>query len=495
MLADYFNSDIYTTISGIFDGAVHLKLEGLNPAGSIKLKPALHMISDLEQKGQINRDTVLIESSSGNLGIALSAVCAERGYKFTCVIDPNTSPVSRDIINAFGATTHTVTERDESGGFLHTRIRYIKGVIAREANYHWINQYANPKNWEAHYLSTASEIALKYNNKVDYLFLAPGTTGTLLDAMDADIIVFATNSGFPYVNEIPFKGERKIVLNISLRDITPNVVIDAYNYFDDVDHCLKAQTSIQTIKDKIKVAAAPLLERKTILSDKNFDLDMFDPMQVLLTELPASVTSNNYDTWVCGQIEVDLAKASKGLNHSALKAASEVWRDLRNQLRYIIDYNGLTPQSLKNFYGVWNKVINRLVAGPQKERHMELLALHQSDILTFLHPDQLRTNTMFKIAGRVPTSGLSNPAAHLMQDLWQKGYCVPVNSEAGLDTIAIDKMNHPLDKHGNSLPNLWLFGPSVEGSIYYNHYVATSGIPSRMVMDAHKAVKECLALS
>lgn len=158
---------------------LYVKIEALNPAGSVKLKAALGMIDDLETKGRIGPDTMLIESSSGSLGVALSMVCAERGYCFTCVVDPNTSAHNIKMMKALGAQIVVVTQRDENGGFLGTRIRYIQELLQSDSRYLWLNQYANPENPGAHARLTARAIASTFGN-VDYLFIGAGTTGTLI---------------------------------------------------------------------------------------------------------------------------------------------------------------------------------------------------------------------------------------------------------------------------------------------------------------------------
>jgi cysteine synthase A len=158
---------------------LHLKLEGLNPAGSIKMKTALGMVAALEAQGRIGPDTRLIESSSGSLGVALSIVCAERGYNFTCVVDPNTSQHNIKTMKALGSKVHVVERRDANGGFLGTRIEYIQQLVQADPRYFWFNQYANPENPRAHSNSTARAIAAAFE-RVDYLFVGAGTTGTLM---------------------------------------------------------------------------------------------------------------------------------------------------------------------------------------------------------------------------------------------------------------------------------------------------------------------------
>lgn len=159
---------------------LYVKLEGLNLAGSIKLKTAKFLIDGLERDGLLEkRKSIVIESSSGNLGIALALICKERGYGFACVVDPNILPDKEKILKLYGAQVIKVTEKDISGGYLATRISTIKNLITRDSRYVWTNQYANKDNISAHYHETAREI-LDEIKSVDYLFIGAGTTGTLM---------------------------------------------------------------------------------------------------------------------------------------------------------------------------------------------------------------------------------------------------------------------------------------------------------------------------
>ncbi|VVE86410.1 2,3-diaminopropionate biosynthesis protein SbnA [Pandoraea bronchicola] len=173
---------VFTAIDGLCPATVHLKLEGLNPAGSIKLKTALQLIEDLESTGRIHANTQIVESSSGNLGVALAMVCANRGYRFICVTDPNTSRQAIRAMQAAGARVVRVERRDAQGGYLGTRIAWIREQVARDAQWVWVNQYANPGNWRAHYRWTAPEIFAAYPD-VDHLFVGAGTTGTLIGCL------------------------------------------------------------------------------------------------------------------------------------------------------------------------------------------------------------------------------------------------------------------------------------------------------------------------
>ncbi|WP_256079601.1 2,3-diaminopropionate biosynthesis protein SbnA [Massilia sp. YIM B04103] len=169
----------FVRLSGLGLSNLNLKLESCNPAGSIKMKTAIGLIEHYAEQRAITPDTTLIESSSGNLGVALSLVCAERGYRFICVVDPNTNAHNIRLMEAYGAQVVEVTERDENGGFLGTRIRYVKDAVARNPDYLWLNQYSNPANAQAHASTTARSIHIAFP-ALDYLFVGAGTSGTLM---------------------------------------------------------------------------------------------------------------------------------------------------------------------------------------------------------------------------------------------------------------------------------------------------------------------------
>ncbi len=158
---------------------LYIKLEGLNIAGSIKLKPAKRMLEALnQQKPFVPGQTTIITSSSGNLGIALAILCKEQNLPFICVSDPNISPASEAYIKTYAGTVIKVTELDENGGYLTSRIRYIKKTLNQHPNYVFVDQYESEENIKAHYLTTAYEISKQFTH-IDYLFIGAGTTGTL----------------------------------------------------------------------------------------------------------------------------------------------------------------------------------------------------------------------------------------------------------------------------------------------------------------------------
>lgn len=171
--------NIFLKLEGIlFETSVNLKIEGFTSGGSIKAKAALHMVDMLERSGKLKKGGKLVESSSGNLGLALSLICAAKGYEFTCISDPNISPQTKQLICAYGANLIIVDKVDSNGGYLTTRINKIKEILESDKSIIWINQYENIHNVEAHYRTTAPSILQEFP-VVDYLFVGAGTTGTL----------------------------------------------------------------------------------------------------------------------------------------------------------------------------------------------------------------------------------------------------------------------------------------------------------------------------
>src|SRR6476619_7650756 len=158
---------------------VFLKLEGFNVTGSIKIKTALGLLGDLEKRGIAKPGkTAIVESSSGNLGLALRLLCAVKGYKFICVTDPNANHATVREMELHGAEVIVVSDRDSAGGFLGTRLKVIDNILCSDPNAVWLNQYANIANKNVHAEQTGNEIAAEFD-KVDWLFVGTGTTGTL----------------------------------------------------------------------------------------------------------------------------------------------------------------------------------------------------------------------------------------------------------------------------------------------------------------------------
>jgi cysteine synthase len=130
---DLIFRDLFYRVRGYAGGNdLFLKLEGFNITGSIKMKTAQGLIADLEQRGLAKRGvTTIVESSSGNLGIALALVCAIKGYKFICVTDANATRANIRGMKLYGAKVIVVDVRDADGGFLKTRSRAFPNGCVR----------------------------------------------------------------------------------------------------------------------------------------------------------------------------------------------------------------------------------------------------------------------------------------------------------------------------------------------------------------------------
>jgi cysteine synthase A len=159
---------------------IFAKLEMFNPGGSIKDRPALYMIEEAVRTGRVTRNTHLIESSSGNLAIAMAMIAQQMKLEFTAVIDPNITTTNRALIEAYGSNIELVEERDEEGGYLQTRIRKVRELLLTTPNSLWLNQYANPDNPEAHYHGAGAEITRDMPVVPTHAFVCVSTCGTIM---------------------------------------------------------------------------------------------------------------------------------------------------------------------------------------------------------------------------------------------------------------------------------------------------------------------------
>ncbi|AKJ15512.1 cysteine synthase [Streptomyces incarnatus] len=176
---DFNQGDLFVDLESICGYPLYLKCEAFNFAGSIKLKAANEMVERAERDGILGPDSVLVESSSGNLGVALSMIAASKGYRFLCVTDSRCNLSTRLLMEALGNEVHIVADQDSNGGFLGTRIEYVRALCASDDRYVWLSQYTNEGNWWAHYRTTGPEIARQFPD-LDVLFVGAGTTGTLM---------------------------------------------------------------------------------------------------------------------------------------------------------------------------------------------------------------------------------------------------------------------------------------------------------------------------
>ena len=143
------------------------------------MKTAIGMVRAAERDGLIKPDTILLESSSGNLGIALSVMSASRAIRFLCITDPRCNEVTIRQMRALGAEVIIVDETPNDGGYLAARLAYVRRLCASDSRYLWLNQYVNEANALAHYELTAPEIIARFP-KLDVLFVGVGTGGTAM---------------------------------------------------------------------------------------------------------------------------------------------------------------------------------------------------------------------------------------------------------------------------------------------------------------------------
>lgn len=162
-------------LPGDSTNVVLAKLEGNNPAGSVKDRPALSMISQAEARGDIKPGDTLIEATSGNTGIALAMVAAMKGYRMKLIMPSNMSAERRDVMRAFGAELILVGEEDGMEG-----ARDLAGEMAARGEGVVLDQFANPDNPLAHYGDTGPEIWQDTSGQITHFVSSMGTTGTIM---------------------------------------------------------------------------------------------------------------------------------------------------------------------------------------------------------------------------------------------------------------------------------------------------------------------------
>ena len=156
---------------------IELKLESDNRWGSIKDRTAMALVKSVARQME-HRDAVLVESTSGNLGVALAEIASALDRRFIAVVDPNISPVLAARLTDTGAELDYVSQPDQQGGFLDARLRRVAELLRQMPEAVWTNQYHNPANPMAHYRGTAPQL-LRQAPDVDAVFVAVSTGGTL----------------------------------------------------------------------------------------------------------------------------------------------------------------------------------------------------------------------------------------------------------------------------------------------------------------------------
>ena len=152
-----------------------VKLEGNNPAGSVKDRPAISMISHAEERGDIKQGDTLIEATSGNTGIALAMAAAIRGYRMVLIMPEHMSEERRGVMKAFGADIILVSREEGMEG-----ARDLAKQMEMEGKGKVLDQFSNPDNPRAHYEATAQEIWRDTEGEVTHFVSSMGTTGTIM---------------------------------------------------------------------------------------------------------------------------------------------------------------------------------------------------------------------------------------------------------------------------------------------------------------------------
>ena len=148
------------------------KLEGNNPAGSVKDRPAYNMFYQAQLRGTIKPGDTIIEATSGNTGIALAMVAAMRGYAMTLIMPSNSTQERKDAMAAYGATLIEVDNMESARDLAQQMQAEGKGIV--------LDQFNNPDNKQAHYLTTGPEIWQQTNGTITHFISSMGTTGTIM---------------------------------------------------------------------------------------------------------------------------------------------------------------------------------------------------------------------------------------------------------------------------------------------------------------------------
>ncbi len=162
-------------MGGASSNTILLKLEGNNPAGSVKDRPAISMIKRAEEKGRIKPGDTLIEATSGNTGIALAMAAAIKGYKMVLIMPSHMSDERKTAMTAYGAQLIMVTQKEGMEGARDLALQMQsegKGVV--------LDQFANDDNPLAHYKGTGPEIFRQTNGELTHFVSSMGTTGTIM---------------------------------------------------------------------------------------------------------------------------------------------------------------------------------------------------------------------------------------------------------------------------------------------------------------------------
>lgn len=214
-----------------------------NPGGSVKDRPARYIIEQGLAESSLRAGMHVIESSSGNFAIALALLCATHRLRFTAVVDPNISAANLKIIRCYGGLIDMVREGDEHGGYLQARIDRVGQLLAADPQAIWINQYANARNWLAHFHGEGAELATALAaDPPDALVLGVSTSGTLhgiarrlkqawpaLRVIAVDALGSVLFGGKPALRKLPGIGASRVPELLRRDEVDEVVWVDDYD--------------------------------------------------------------------------------------------------------------------------------------------------------------------------------------------------------------------------------------------------------------------------
>ncbi|MGG2017546.1 PLP-dependent cysteine synthase family protein [Bacillus sp. S10(2024)] len=161
------------------EAKLYLKLERINPGGSVKDRPALYIIEEAEKRGWLKPGGTIIESSSGNFGISLAMIGAVKGYEVIILVDPKTTESNIAMLKAYGAKVIVVDQQDDTGSYHKTRISLANQLYQEIPNSFRPDQCFNMLNSEVHYLKTAEELYNQFEGNINSIIIPVSTGGQI----------------------------------------------------------------------------------------------------------------------------------------------------------------------------------------------------------------------------------------------------------------------------------------------------------------------------
>jgi cysteine synthase len=247
------NTPIYQAKSYCPTGNLFVKLEMMNPHGNIKDRTAYYIVKDLIETGRLQSGIKLVESSSGNLGLAIGYFAHEVGIQFRCLVDPTVPQEKLQQLKEEGIDVHVVSLEDNPD-YRTARIRMAK-ELDQQPNWIWTNQYDNPANFQAHYETTGSEIWSQMNGLVSYVVCSVGTGGTIcgighyLKQQNPNIRIIAVEPE----GSTTFGGKPGKYLSVGAGMLEPSGIFKKYGKVVDYYCKVKDQDALQECVNFLEV--------------------------------------------------------------------------------------------------------------------------------------------------------------------------------------------------------------------------------------------------